>query len=123
MEAIEFLSTAREFLEKQPIREVDCRNAASRAYYCAFHSCKQLLEQHPPNEPQYGSVHDKVIAELLNHQDKRFRKLGNMLKATKKLRTDSDYELQKKFPIQNAKTAIGDVHKLLQEIQNIQSAN
>lgn len=121
MQAIEFLNTAREFLEKEPIREVDCRNATSRAYYCAFHSCKQLLLQYPPNESQRGAEHEKIIAELRNHQDKRFKRLGNMLFDAKNQRVQSDYYLREKFSIQNAKITVGFVQRLLQEIQKIQS--
>ncbi len=121
MEATEFLETAREFLTKQPIREVDCRNAASRAYYCAFHLCKQLLEQHPPNEPQRGSEHEKVIAELRTHQDKRFKPLGNMLFDARDQRVSADYKLNKKFSIHDAKTTVTFSNRILQEIQKIQS--
>ncbi|MEZ5671565.1 MAG: hypothetical protein R3E08_03955 [Thiotrichaceae bacterium] len=97
MEPVEFLNTALEFLEKQPIGEVECRNAASRAYYCAFHSCKKLLEAHPPKEPQRGTEHQKIIDELRKHQDKRFKKLGNMLADSKDQRVRADYGLHETF--------------------------
>jgi uncharacterized protein (UPF0332 family) len=121
MEAIEFLNTALEFLEQQPVREIDCRNAASRAYYCAFHTCKQLLEQCPPKESQRGAEHEKIIAELRKHQDKRFKILGNMLNTSRDQRVHADYRLDKKFALADAKKLLLSTKKLLQEIEKIQS--
>ena len=116
MEAIEFLQAATELLAKQPIKEVDCRNAASRAYYCAFHTCKQLLKQYPSTESQYGTEHQKIINELKQHQDKRFKSLGNMLERSRDQRVRADYKLEEKFTYRDAKIVIGAANKLLQEI-------
>lgn len=122
MEAIEFLTAAEELLNKIETREVDYRNAASRAYYCQFHSCKQLLERYPPSEPQYGAEHEKTIKELVNHQDKRFKKLGNMLKDSKDQRHKADYKLAENFALSEAKIVIRFANKLLQAIADIQTA-
>ena len=119
MEAIEFLQVATELLAKQPIKEVDCRNAASRAYYCAFHTCKQLLKQYPPTESPYGTEHQKIINELKQHQDKRLKSLGNILERSRDQRVRADYKLGEKFVIQDAKIVIGAANKLLQEIDAI----
>lgn len=123
MESIEFFDAAREFLERKPIREVDHRNAASRAYYCAFHTCKKLLEEHPPKESQRGTEHQKVINELLEHQDKRLKVFGNMLMTSRDQRVRADYKLEEKFTLYDAKKAVKSTEKLLQEIQKIQAAN
>jgi uncharacterized protein (UPF0332 family) len=120
MEPIEFLAAAEELLKKTATREVDYRNAASRAYYGAFHTCKQLLEHYPPSESQRGTEHEKTIAELVNHQDKRFKTLGNMLKTSKDQRHRADYKLAEKFALQDAKRVILSVKKLLQESADIQ---
>jgi uncharacterized protein (UPF0332 family) len=119
MEPVEFLQAATELLVKQPIKEVDCRNAASRAYYCAFHLCKRLLEQYPPAEPQRGTEHQKIINELKQHQNKQFRPLGNVLTSLWRLRVKADYKLVEKFAIQDARIVIGATNKLLQEIDAI----
>ena len=43
MDAKEFLTSAQALIEGH--REIDYRNAASRAYYCAFHLGRMLLEK------------------------------------------------------------------------------
>ncbi len=122
MEAIEFLTAAEELLKKPATQEVDYRNAASRAYYYQFHTCKQLLERYPPSEPQYGAEHEKTIKELVTHQDKRFKKLGNMLKDSKDQRHKADYKLAENFALSEAKTVIRFAKKLLKDIEDIQTA-
>lgn len=122
MEAIEFLVAAEELLKKTAPREVDYRNAASRAYYCQFHTCQQLLERYPPSEPQYGAEHEKTIKELVNHQDKRFKTLGNMLNSSKNQRHRADYKLAEKFTLRDAQRVIHFANKLLQAIADIQTA-
>jgi uncharacterized protein (UPF0332 family) len=116
IEAIGFLESAKELLNKQSTREVDYRNAASRAYYCAFHVCKKLLEDFPPTQFQTGAEHEKIIKGLLNHQDKRFKTLGNMLKDAKDQRVKADYKLADNFTIQDAKIVVKFTDKILMEI-------
>jgi uncharacterized protein (UPF0332 family) len=120
MEALEFLESAKEILSKEH-REINSRNAASRAYYCAFHSCKKLLQDFPPKESQRGAEHEKIIAELLNHQNKQFKILGNMLKTSKDQRARADYKLADKFSIQDAKRVVLSTEKLLEELEKIYS--
>jgi uncharacterized protein (UPF0332 family) len=116
IEAVEFLSSAKELLNKQLVKEVDYRNAASRAYYCAFHTCKKLLEDFPPTQSQIGAEHEKIINGLLNHQDKRFKALGSMLKDAKDQRVKADYRLDNNFTIQDAKLVVKFTDKILMEI-------
>lgn len=116
MEAIEFLESAKELLNKPSAKEIDYRNAASRAYYCAFHACKKLLEDYPASQRQIGTEHDKTIRELLNHQNKQFKILGNMLQKSKDQRHRADYKLIEKFSIQDGKFVITQVNKILMEI-------
>lgn len=117
MESIEFLKSARELLEKESTQEVDYRNVTSRAYYCAFHTCKKLWEDYPPSKTEGGAEHQKVINELKNHQNKQFRKLGNILNDSRNRRVTADYHLVKQFVIQDAKVVIKSVEKLLQDVQ------
>ena len=85
MDPIDFLTTAQESIGK---REVDYRNAASRAYYSAFHLCKGLVESFP-----IGASHEKVILALREHPDKRMKSLGNSLQQIKEIRVHADYKL------------------------------
>jgi uncharacterized protein (UPF0332 family) len=116
IETIEFLESAKELLNKQSTKEVDYRNAASRAYYCAFHICKKLLEDFPPKQSQVGAEHERIINGLLNHQNKRFKTLGNMLRDAKDQRVKADYKLWDNFTIQDAKIVVKFTNKILMEI-------
>jgi len=106
-------------LNKLENKEINYQNAASRAYYGAFHSCKKLLQDFPPTESQRGAEHEKIIAELLKHQNKQFKILGNMLKMSKDQRVRADYKLAEKFSVQDAKRVILSTKKLLEEIGNL----
>lgn len=116
IEAVKFLESAKELLNKQSTKEIDHRNAASRAYYGAFHICKKLLEDFPPTQSQIGAEHERIINGLLNHQDKRFKTLGNMLKDAKNQRVKADYRLDNNFTIQDAKIVVKFTDKILMEI-------
>lgn len=121
MNPIDFLETATEFLQKQPVREVDYRNAASRAYYCALHSCKNLLEQSTSRISVTDTSHQKIIRELQANTDCLIVALGNKLFSLKSQRNNADYELDKKFTFKDAERLVQHTRRLLQEIQKIQS--
>ncbi len=121
MNPIDFLETATEFLQKKPIREVDHRNAASRAYYCALHSCKNLLEQRASRISVTDTSHQKIIRELQANTDHLVVALGNKLFSLKSQRNNADYELGKKFTFKDAERLVQHTRRLLQEIQKIQS--
>jgi len=74
MEAEEFLESAKILIEGN--QEFDYRNAASRAYYCAFHLCQNFLDQHPKLKVSFGATHEKVIHDFLSNSDKRLQKIG-----------------------------------------------
>jgi len=123
MKPTDFLETATEFLQKKPLREVDCRNAASRAYYCALHSCRDLLEQSASRISVTDTSHQKIIRELQANTDRLIVALGNKLFSLKSQRNDADYKLDQKFTFKDAERLVQHTRNLLQEIQNIQSAN
>lgn len=117
MDHIEFLNVARSFLQKENIKEIDYRNAISRAYYCAFHACKLLLEKYPPTKQQHGAEHEKIISGLLKHQNKNFRPIGNRLKYSKEQRVRANYNLAMVLTIHDAKQVIKSVEKIVHETE------
>lgn len=119
MEPSEFLNAAKSLLQKEEVTEVDYRNAVSRAYYCAFHTCSNLLKKYPPSERQCGAEHEKIIDGLLEHQNKSFHRLGHQLKGAKLRRAKADYRLAEVLTIQDANIVIKSVEKILQEINKI----
>jgi len=122
MDSIEFLKIAETLLEKESVAEVECRNAASRAYYSAYHSCLDLSKRYPAtNDIEVkGGVHQQLIDVLCAHQDERVRTVGCSLKQTKIQRVRADYKLTQNFTLQDAKFTVDSVQKLLQEIGKIQ---
>lgn len=121
MKPTDFLETATEFLQKKPIREVDYRNAASRAYYCVLHSCNDFLEQNGSKSSFTDTTHQKIIRGLLANADRRVETLGNQLSSLREQRNRADYTLGKKFTFKDAERLIQTTRKMLQEIQKIQS--
>jgi len=114
--AQEFLMTAQELLQGN--REIDYRNAASRAYYCAFHRCKMLLEELPNSQGSIGASHQKVILELLYYPDKEVNKLGKKLEQAKRLRQKADYQLKVTFSRYEASRIVSQVQNLLSEVDD-----
>lgn len=122
MEPIEFLKSAEVLLEKESVAEVECRNAASRAYYSAYHSCVDLSKRYPStnNVKSEGGVHKQFIDKLCNYQDEQMRTVGHSLNQVKIRRVKADYKLVQNFTLQDAKFTVNSVQKLLQEIGKIQ---
>ena len=122
MEPIEFLKSAEVLLEKESVAEVECRNAASRAYYSAYHSCLVLSNGYPSTNDvkKEGGMHQQLIDKLCNHQDEQVKTVGYSLKQVKTRRVMADYKLTQDFTLQDAKFAVDSVQKLLQEIHKIQ---
>jgi len=122
MEPIEFLKSAEALLEKELVAEVDYRNAASRAYYSAYHSCLVLSNSYPSTNDvkKEGGMHQQLIDKLCNHQDEQVKTVGYSLKQVKTRRVMADYKLTQDFTLQDAKFAVDSVQKLLQEIHKIQ---
>ena len=94
--------------------EVDLRNAASRAYYAAYHQCRRLardLRLRPT--PGSGGVHRRVIDTLTTSQDRKLRRLGYMLEQCRKLRVVADYDIEAEFPSDHARTALAQCRRIL----------
>jgi uncharacterized protein (UPF0332 family) len=117
MDAIEFLESAKEMLKNN--KEVDYRNATSRAYYCAYHKAVNLVKTKLSNDLSFGASHEKFIKTLQNEKNKQFKSIGNKLNDLKKFRTDADYKLDKIFSIQDAKVVVQRANKLVQEIERL----
>ncbi|MEZ5671021.1 MAG: HEPN domain-containing protein [Thiotrichaceae bacterium] len=125
MESIEFLRTAEALLQNESVAEVECRNAASRAYYCAYHSCLDLSKRYPSTNDvkTKGGVHQRLINTLCSHQDERVKSAGYFFNQIKRLRVKADYKLTTNFTLQDSQFAVNSVQKLLQEINEIQSTS
>jgi len=118
MEPTDFLEVSYLLLNSE--KEVQHRNAASQAYYCAFHVCKQFLQ----NLPNHMKMHihilsDEVLKNLLSSSDKRLKSVGHKLNQVKWLRYRADYDLNHVFTLDDAKRQLVLVDKILSEIRTL----
>ena len=94
--------------------EADWRNAASRAYYAAFHRCRLAAEDARLSFPETGSVHIGLIEALtypLNPS--RIRRLGYLLDLCRGHRADADYRIDQDFPRVVAETVLAHTREIL----------
>lgn len=92
----DFIESARKMFHGG--REIDFRNAVSRAYYAAYHEAKKIADQHANGVPHSkAGVHEKIIQKLKNHaggnNEPIIRQIGDMLKHCKSQRIKADYKL------------------------------
>lgn len=92
------LLTAAERLLGQGAGEVDWRNAASRAYYGAYHRCRLVADSAGLGATQTGGVHAGLVAAFLAPLNPRpVRALGYMLDQSRLSRVDADYNIDVPF--------------------------
>ena len=94
--------------------EVDWRNATSRAYYAAYHSCVAVARDARLSVAETGSVHAALIGALTDGlSPPKMKGLGYMLEQCRQRRTDADYRIHEDFPRQIADTVVSDCRKFL----------
>ena len=96
--------------------EVAWRNAASRAYYAAFHRCRSVAKDARLSFPETGSVHAGLI-DVLTHplNPSRIRSLGYLLDLCRAHRVDADYQIDEKFHGTNVSGSASDRVRLLHD--------
>ena len=104
--------------------EVDLRNAASRAYYAAYHHCRLLGQSlRSPAPPVQGGVHRTLIATLTEARSSKLKSLGYMLEQCRRLRVSADYDIGSEFPHRDARAALALCEKILKKGDSILSAS
>ncbi len=120
MNAWDFLDSADTRLKQlNQTTEVDYRNAASRAYYAAYHACKNIAEQKKINLSA-GATHEKLILGLKNSRNKDLQRLGNILQNMRDSRHKADYKINDTFSYQEAKKILGMAIKLKKDLDHSQ---
>lgn len=121
--------TPRELLEaagalEERGSEIDLRNAASRAYYAAYHQCRRLAQNlRLPPAPGSEGVHRRVIDALTGSRDMKLKSLGYRLEQCRKLRVVADYGIEAEFPPGDARTALVQCRKILDKAESILRAS
>ena len=108
----DFLSSADAML-KTGVSEIDFRNAASRAYYSAYHIAVALADQLEPTGAIVGGHHEAVIKILTGQRTSPFalscRRAGYILAGMRTIRHSADYQLGKTFSHGQAEDLIARV--------------
>ena len=94
--------------------EEDWRNAVSRAYYAAFHSCRLLVQGSSVPLPDGGSAHRTLVDTMTDplNGGTAFTSLGYILDQCRRHRVAADYAIETDFPQHLA-------HEVLQDCRNI----
>lgn len=95
--------------------EVDRRNAASRAYYAAWHQCLPIGRSVSLSAQPGQGMHQQLIATLTGNQDRTLKSLGYMLKQCRDLRVEADYEIETDFPPEDTRTALEQCERILKK--------
>lgn len=109
-----FLNVAKEWVEKKDECEAHERSAISRAYYAAYHSCRNALEVLGIPEIDHLPSHQRVIKALKTCDDKDLSSLGRKLADLKVMREAADYDIEFPLPIQNKQLAIRKAESILE---------
>lgn len=91
--------------------EVDWRNAASRAYYAAWHRCLPIGRSVGLSAGR--GVHRQLIETLEQDRNMTLKSLGYMLRQCRKLRVKADYEIETDFSPEDARIALTQSEKIL----------
>ena len=95
--------------------EVDRRNAASRAYYAAWHRRLPIGRSVGLSAQPGQGMHRQLIATLTGNQDRTLKSLGYMLEQCRALRVEADYEIETDFPPEDTRTALEQCEKILKK--------
>lgn len=102
------------------------RNAASRAYYAAFHWCQPVSQT--LSEPRYDSnvkgTHDYLIKKFGDAGGKhknQLKAIAYMLKEAKDIRVKADYEIDTAFEKTEAAENIKYAERIYQLLQLIET--
>jgi len=96
--------------------EVDQRNAASRAYYAAYHRCLPLGRYLGLSAERGRGVHRRLLDTLLGSTDPKVKSIAYMLDQCRKLQTQADYRIEGDFSFQDALLAIQQCERIMTRI-------
>lgn len=101
--------------------EIDLRNAASRAYYAAFHACKILADD--LRLPSYAGgkfgSHEQLIERFRCSRELQHKSIGYILQEGREARKWADYELAASFTLEEAKSAVKSTQKIFGKIDGL----
>lgn len=124
----DFLESAAAAISHNPL-EIDCRNAASRAYYSAIHNCRSIQHLCPSNEHFVidGGSHARLIdifASVPHGQPNSMKAhaIAYILKQMRRVREWADYEINKDFAHPEASNQVTTGNRLVDKVAAFQRA-
>ena len=87
-------------------REVDWRNAGSRAYFAAFHHCRKIAAALEPHVDVSARDAHKVVTDVPKAGEGTPRRLGYMLIQCRRVRNGADYDIADSFRRETASIAM-----------------
>ena len=123
MNSTDFISLAIKLSNSQ--QEVELRTAVSRAYYGAFHSVRELLEEcgiaFPPKELLGADIHRKVRFCLANAGDADALLIAGKFDIMRQQRNLADYDLRtERFSLASAKNVRICVQRAIQIVDALE---
>lgn len=100
----EILESAAESSEGD--REVNWRNAGSRAYFAAFHHCRGIAVELEPHVDVSRSDAHQVVPDVLRARGGTPRRIAYMLIQCRGIRNNAGYDVQDTFLRERALTAV-----------------
>jgi uncharacterized protein (UPF0332 family) len=106
------LDSARVLAEEEA--EINQRNAASRAYYAAFHRCLPIARRLGlPERPE--RAHRDLIDTLTSTRDTTMMSIGYRLNQCRLLRVHADYEISTDFTRTDSQTALSQCERIMRQ--------
>lgn len=114
MRPSDFLVLATELAARET--ESCWRSAVSRAYYAAFHACRDFLNDLGFVIRQGDQAHAAVYRRLSNSNVAEINGIGTALMELRRLRNLADYELRRSFASVTAHKAVQDAQQLFDDL-------
>lgn len=101
-------------------REVDWRNATSRAYYAAYHRCRLAAQDARLSVAETGGMHAALIKALTAPlTSSSLKSLGYLLEQCRQRRVEADYRIDEKFPRDTADATLADSKRILKKAETL----
>ena len=98
--------------------EVDWRNATSRAYYAAYHRCREHATVMDPNADLSTAESHRVVPDILLERDDS-RGLAYQLGSLRKVRNLADYEVDGEFDQDSGRSSVALCRTMLERVATI----
>lgn len=97
--------------------EIDHRNAASRAYYAAYHACRALADE--GGLPSYADTgtHRALIDALTGSRNNTCKGVGFLLRQCRKYRVAADYKIDEDFPEYYARSILAKSYQIFTKLR------